>query len=66
MIKRLGILMIMMAQFLAPPKSFAQSVPVLDAGDYILGKLSGHDIVFTGTVHQQPVILQLMAGLMPL
>lgn len=65
MMKRLCIPVMMMAQFIALSESIAQIDPVSDAGDYIINKLSGHDIVFTGTVHQQPIILQVTAGLLP-
>jgi hypothetical protein len=36
-----------------------------DVQAYVLNKLSSHDIVFIGTTHRQPVILDLMARLVP-
>lgn len=64
MMKLINILIIMV-QLFTLPKAIAQQYPVSDARDYILDKLAGHDIVFAGTIHQQPLILQLMADLLP-
>ncbi len=64
MLKHIAIFM-MMVQLLSLSKSIARPYPLSDAGDYILDKLPGHDIVFTGTIHRQPLILQTMAGLLP-
>jgi hypothetical protein len=55
----------LMAPFFLPPSVIAQRYPVSDAAAYILGKLVDHDIVFIGTVHQQPRILRLMADVLP-
>ncbi len=54
-----------MAQSFLPPSVFARRYPVSDAVAYILDKLVDHDILFVGTVHRQPRILQLMAGVLP-
>jgi len=63
--KPFAILMMMMVQFSTQTQSIVQHHPVSDAGLYILDKMADHDIVFTGTIHQQPVILQFMADLIP-
>ncbi len=63
--KPFALLIMMMVQISAQPQSIAQPLPVSEAGVYILDKLAVHDIVFAGTVHQQPAILQLMAQLLP-
>ncbi len=65
MMKPFAILIMMMVQLSTQPQSIAQPFPVSEAGAYMLDKLAGHDIVFTGTVHQQPEILKLMAELLP-
>lgn len=65
MMRPFAILIMMMVQISAQPQTIAQQFPVSEAGAYILDKLAAHDIVFTGTVHREPVILQLMAELLP-
>jgi hypothetical protein len=65
MMKRFSICLAIMVQFFTLPPATAQQNPLSGAGVYILDKLSDHDIVFTGTVHQQPQILQVMAGVLP-
>ncbi len=65
MMRPFAILMIMMIQFSTQTQSPPQPYPVSNAGTYILSRLAGHDVVFAGTVHQQPEILKLMADLLP-
>lgn len=65
MMKLLSLLLVMMAQLHILPAAMANPYPVMDAQSYILDKFSGHDIVFTGTVHQQPRILHMTAELLP-
>lgn len=62
----LCLVFMLMVNFFPLPSAIAQRYPVADAGvSYILDKLGGHDIVFTGTVHRQPQVLQLMADVLP-
>jgi hypothetical protein len=65
MMKHLRISLVIMVQLFTLPSAIAHRYPVSDAGAYILDKLAGHDIVLTGTVHQHPQILGMMADLLP-
>lgn len=65
MMRHFGICIVIMVQFFTLTPATARQYPKSDAGRYILDKLDNHDIVFTGTVHQQPRILQVMAAVLP-
>ncbi|MGD9366734.1 MAG: hypothetical protein PVH87_13625 [Desulfobacteraceae bacterium] len=63
MIKDIGILLMIMAQFASATMLNAQPHSEQNVQSYIYEKLDRHDIVFVGTIHQQPAILRQMAGL---
>lgn len=63
MIKDISILLIIMAQFASVTMLNAQTRSAQHVQSYIYEKLDHHDIVFVGTIHRQPAILNQMADL---
>lgn len=64
MIKDISILLlIIMAQFASLPPLNARTLSAQNVQSYINEKLDQHDIVFVGTIHRQPAILNQMAEL---
>jgi hypothetical protein len=65
MIRFIGIVVLIMTNLLTSLPCRGQAHPNPDIQAYVLQKLSDHDIVFIGTTHRKPPILDLMAELIP-
>lgn len=63
MIKDISILLVIMAQLASVSVLNAQTRSAQNVQSYIDEKLDHHDIVFVGTIHRQPAILNQMADL---